>query len=195
MSNPNANAKNVVVTNDNDHVEYESNSPLHVYYCLCGQMALVIDNPIDKLPLRPTDSARVIDSSKNAHKLTCINDEIVYIRRERGIEKQYRKKCVKCGLALYYKHSNEIDNLVTFIINKSLTKESTKSSVYEQITVEPKKVVKNIKREDRGKTSSVTVSTIDEEEEELEAVRGSAFCFWNIWGIFGSQPELAPVTV
>jgi hypothetical protein len=170
MSNQNA-QKNIVVNTDDDRVEYESNSPLHVYYCLCGQMALVIDNSIEKLPLRPTDNARVIDSSKNAHKLTCVNDEIVYIRREQGIEKQYRKKCIKCGLALYYKHTNDdAENLITFIIHKSLTKESTKSNVYQQITVEPKKVIKNIKREDRGKTSSVTVSTIDEDEEELEAV-------------------------
>ena len=170
MSNANvAKPKNVVVSDG--QIEYENNSPLHVYYCLCGQMSLVIDSPIEKLPLRPLDNARIIDSSKNSLKLTCVNDEIVYLRRENGIEKQYRKKCIKCGLSLYYKHTDGDTSKITFIINGSLTKESTKSSVYQQqIQVEPKRVVRNIKREDKGKTSSVTVSTIDEEEDELEAV-------------------------
>ena len=51
-----------------------------------------------------------------------------------------------------------------------MTRDSKKSNVYSQISGDSKRVIKNIKREDRGKTSSVTVSTIDEEEEELEAV-------------------------
>lgn len=127
--------------------------------------------------MRPLDYARVIDASKNAYKLTCEDDEIVYIRREKGIEKQYRRKCVKCGLPVFYEHDNnkERKNRVIFILNEAVSKESTNSNIYAQVTSESnKKVIKNIKREDRGKTSSVTVSTIDEEEEELEAVKAEA---------------------
>ena len=39
------------------------------------------DCPMDKLPMRRRDNARVIDSAKHAHKLTCEPDEITYIRR------------------------------------------------------------------------------------------------------------------
>lgn len=126
--------------------------------------------------MRPTDAARVVDSSKNVNKLTCEDGEIVYIRRENGIERQYRKKCVKCGLSLFYQHNDpkSKQNQVIFVLNGSVTKESKKSSAYSQISGDTKRVIKNIKREDRGKTSSVTVSTIDEEEEELEAVN---ICF------------------
>lgn len=40
-----------------------------------------VDCPIDKLPMRRKDNARVIDSAKHAHKLTCEPDETVHIRR------------------------------------------------------------------------------------------------------------------
>lgn len=60
---------------------------------------------------------------------------------------------------------------MTFIFDGALSTEANDASnIYNQVLgSEPKKVIKNIKREDRGKTSSVTVSTLDEEEEELEA--------------------------
>lgn len=47
---------------------------------------------IDKLPLRKTDGARVLDSAHHAYKLTCDIGETVHIRREAGIEKQFRYK-------------------------------------------------------------------------------------------------------
>ena len=152
---------------------------------------------IEKLPLRALDHARVIDSSLHAHKMTCEDDEVVYIKREKGIERQYRKKCVKCGLHLYYQHEEPIkltgkqqlqlhqqqqpqvqQHVNKFLIAGALTKESFSSNVYDHITLEPKKITKNIMRVDRGKNTSVTVSTIDEEEEELEAVRTfSSYCY------------------
>jgi hypothetical protein len=70
---------------------------------------------------------------------------------------------------LFYQHA--LISPVTFVFDGALSTEANDASnIYNQILgAEPKKVIKNIKREDRGKTSSVTVSTLDEEEEELEA--------------------------
>jgi len=75
----------------------------------------------------------------------------------------------RCGLSLYYQHTQS--SPITFIFDGALSTEANDASnIYSQVLgAEPKKVIKNIKREDRGKTSSVTVSTLDEEEEELEA--------------------------
>ena len=75
----------------------------------------------------------------------------------------------RCGLSLFYQHAPE--SPVTFIFDSALSIEANDASnIYSQVLgAGQKKVIKNIKREDRGKTSSVTVSTLDEEEEELEA--------------------------
>jgi hypothetical protein len=138
--------------------------PLLNYFVIC------LDTPLEKLPLRPVDGARVIDTSKHAHKITSQDDEINYIRRdEKGIEKQHRKKCIKCSLPIYYQFDTN-QNSPKFLLAKALTKESSSSNIYDHIIMESKKVVRNIKREDKGKSGCVTISTIDEEEEELEAV-------------------------
>jgi len=60
-----------------------------------NKIFLFIDCAIEKLPLRKRDGARVIDGSKHAHKMTSERDEIVFLKRPEGIEKQYRQKCKK----------------------------------------------------------------------------------------------------
>ena len=40
-----------------------------------------VDSTLEKLPLRRTDHARVIDGSKHAHKLTCVDGDTVFLKR------------------------------------------------------------------------------------------------------------------
>jgi hypothetical protein len=144
--------------------------PLHIYYCLCGQMAVILDRKLEALPLRPGDGARVVDGKKHAHKIKLEFDETVYIKKAKGIEKQHRYKCQGCGLQIFYRHQPDKD--VTFIF-KGAVRESTagisQKDIYSQVAQEaPKKrmVTKNFRT--MGKYSSVTVSTVSDDEDELE---------------------------
>ncbi|VDP42508.1 unnamed protein product [Soboliphyme baturini] len=100
-----------------DSEEYKDR-PLQTYYCLCGQMALILDCPLNKLPVRRKDRSLVIDSEKHVNKIICDPLETVYLRWLEGIEQQYRKKCKKCGLFLFYQHSGNMK--VTFIVDGAL---------------------------------------------------------------------------
>lgn len=65
-------------------------------------ISLIVDCCTDKLPLRRTDGARVIDGSVHAHKITCDPGDTVHIRREAGIEKQFRYKvCTTRQIDMY----------------------------------------------------------------------------------------------
>lgn len=162
----------VVTSSDVDDREVRRERPLYTCYCLCGQMSLILDCPLERLPVRPRDGARVIDAQRHAHKLTCDSEDVpVYLRREGGVERQYRKRCRKCSLPLFYQHEDLKRCPVTFIINGALTHTADgKTDVYSQVATaaEKDKVVVKRRTKDMGKFSSVTVSTVEEEEEELE---------------------------
>lgn len=107
----------------------------------------------------------MLDPKINAHKITTAeHPDKIYIKREQGIEAQKRYKCKKCSLPLFYRCDNPS---VTFIISKALraktdTIENVRHLQSQQNKVFIKKQTKNM-----GKFSSVTVSTIEDEEDEI----------------------------
>jgi len=146
----------------------KSDQALNLYYCLCGQMAVILDRVIEKLPLRQRDGARVIDGSKHTHKITPVFDEIVYINRiEKGIEKQFRYKCKHCNLQQFYRHDRNSN--VTFIFKGAVVSSSQKKSdkviPLASTMANPQREAKS-KTTNLGKFSSVTVSTISDDEDE-----------------------------
>lgn len=70
-------------------------------------MEIFSDCPLEKLPLRPRDGARVVDGNRHAHRLLSDPGDAVFIRRkpEGLVERQERSKCRKCSLTLFYKHA------------------------------------------------------------------------------------------
>merc|ERR1719167_1349957 len=125
--------------------------------------------------MRKRDNARLIDSKKHAHKLTCDKEQDpVYIKREDGVEKQYRKKCRKCGLSLFYQHK-EKGNTVTFVFEGAAVKESEaihgKVSMYNQVFEKPKeqqKIMMKKSTKNMGKFGCTTISTLEDDEDAKE---------------------------
>lgn len=107
-------------------------------------------------------------------------------------------QCRNCSLPLFYRHNN--DSHVTFIMNNALVRNKGEQPLAQLLVPEPKsnlthsigaigvsapaasseesgivdaagkKVMVTRHTKNMGKFSSVTVSTIDEEEDEIEAV-------------------------
>ena len=154
----------------NKEAHEAEDKPLNVYYCLCGQMATILDRKLEKLPLRSRDGSRVIDGTKHANKTKLEFDEIVHIKRPEGVEKQWRYKCQGCGVQLFYKHDPK--SPVTFIFKGAIRTAAagiSQKDIYSQVAQEqPKKrmVTKNFRT--MGKNSCVTVSTVSDDEDELE---------------------------
>merc|ERR1712241_1388576 len=107
------------------------------------------------------------DGSKHTHKITPIFDEVVYINRlNKGIEKQFRYKCKHCNLQQFYRHDRNSN--VTFIFKGAVVSSQNKDQI--QLlppgTVPHREAIR--KTTTMGKFSSVTVSTISDDENELE---------------------------
>ncbi|KAF8299897.1 hypothetical protein DL93DRAFT_581125 [Clavulina sp. PMI_390] len=85
-----------------------STAALRVYYCLCGEFALVIDKDLRKLPRRQTDGAYIVRTEDSANgkgaifKLNTTPSQPVVIERSNGYERQYRHLCTRCTLPVGY---------------------------------------------------------------------------------------------
>ena len=67
----------------------------------CKKLAFVTKEHCDKQPKRGTDDSTVIKWSLIV-KSTMVEGEKKLIKREKGVEKQFRWSCVGCGLTLGY---------------------------------------------------------------------------------------------
>eukprot|EP00128_Syssomonas_multiformis_P012165 Colp12_sorted_trinity150504_noHs@15908 len=137
-------------------------APLYVYHCNCGQLALIMNVKMEKLARRKEDNSRVINSDHTLAKLHYVNGDTKFIKRSAGIEKQYRLNCKNCALPLFYRGTDQ-DTKITHIMDGALIK----------ILEEEKSVVKldvDDSKMDLGRQGTVTVSTADEEEAELESI-------------------------
>ncbi|KRZ92414.1 UPF0428 protein CXorf56 -like protein [Trichinella sp. T8] len=192
-----------------EDVEEVEDQQVQWYYCLCGELALISEKPLDRLPLRPRDRARVLDNEKGTYKtfskpnetvylsryvvsaffclVCCLTYTYIYTYRSEGVEVQCRLECKQCSAIMFYYSPDRPD--ILFLVDKAVvssdqlnTAKASGPDVVGRSAVgydgdvdgsgpssTTKKVMITKMVKSGGKFGSVTVSTIDEEEEELEA--------------------------
>lgn len=164
-------SRSIACSDTKDDAIGPDDTPLRLYYCLCGQLSLILDCSLEVLPLRSKDGARVIDGSKHTYRITASSvekdNEVVQIKRPEGIEKQHRKKCKRCLLPILYQHDPK--SQIYFVIRGGLICKSSSVSNSSKDDDRRRRMITKRTR-DQGKFSSTTVSTtVDEEEDEIEA--------------------------
>mmetsp|Transcript_33018 Transcript_33018/g.53560 ORF Transcript_33018/g.53560 Transcript_33018/m.53560 type:complete len:259 (+) Transcript_33018:141-917(+) len=96
---------------------------LDVYYCLhCGTYCLILDIPLHRLPCRTTDGAYALDCQAHTYKSSLKQGPVKLLRREKGVERQYRLLCSGCGLFIAYAPVESLKAArILYILPSSLT--------------------------------------------------------------------------
>lgn len=113
---------------------------VYPYYCLCGQIVLLIDETLDNLSVRKTDGCTIIDNERHLFKLVSKPGPMTVIKRQHGdadaYERQYRHLCTRCSLPIGYEFTPvKKDGPFTFIFENALVPKQgvfpTKFKTYE----------------------------------------------------------------
>ncbi|OTF82728.1 UPF0428 protein CXorf56-like protein [Euroglyphus maynei] len=177
-------SRSILCTDTQNHQHeinnYDTN--LLVYDCVCGQMCLIINQPLETLPLRKRDESRILDQQKDFifkfYALDATNEDLIQISYENHFERRFLRRCPRCRLPVGYQQ--EISPKINvFLLRGSLLERSkvtsSSSSNHHHHHQSQRKSTSNeqnkifITKKEMGKFSSVTVSTVDEEEDEIEA--------------------------
>lgn len=81
----------------------------------------------------------------------------------------FRKACEKCGVPLFYQHPSNLS--IIFIFRDALRTAKEENSEEPQQRAKRVVIAKHVKNQ--GKVGSVTVSTVEEDEAEMEAREAS----------------------
>merc|ERR1711862_1037375 len=79
---------------------------LFTCYCsICGELAVTCDADVKTLPRRSTDRALALDEAMYFHKKYANFGEKILLKRQNGVEKQFRFYCRQCRQPLGYRSS------------------------------------------------------------------------------------------
>eukprot|EP00899_Mesostigma_viride_P028320 jgi/Mesvir1/8673/Mv02613-RA.1 len=75
-----------------------------VYNCsACAHFCMKLARHLEEMPERRTDNSRVVDMAKDMCLLAVVKGEVKTIKREKGLEKQYRYNCELCDICIAYR--------------------------------------------------------------------------------------------
>ncbi|KAI9291456.1 hypothetical protein K502DRAFT_368428 [Neoconidiobolus thromboides FSU 785] len=72
------------------------------YFCVCGAFCLALDRKLDSLPQRKIENSYIIDTEKVNFESKFELGQQIALKRDEGIELQFRYQCDNCGLWIGY---------------------------------------------------------------------------------------------
>jgi len=117
--------KIVNFTSEDSHLVGEKQ--LFSFYCsICGEHGVTSEVDCFKLPRRRTDKAIAMEESVHFHKKYANFGERILLRRQNGVEKQYRFYCRQCRQPLGYRPNPPREtSKFTYFFDKALVSEQS----------------------------------------------------------------------
>lgn len=75
-----------------------------LYQCsICNHFCFKLARPLEQMPERKTDGSRVVDARGDLVAVACVKGGTKLLKREKGVEKQFRYNCELCNVCVAYR--------------------------------------------------------------------------------------------